>query len=1009
MRFSFLVVIILTGTFVRAQHVVRQSPWQQRVDHCITVALNDTLHRLLGDSKVTYTNNSPDTLKEIWYHLWPNAYSARNTRFAEQFLENGKLDFEFAKEDELGSMTALRFRSEGKNLEAFLLDENHPDVVRVVLPKPLHPGESIIITTPFDVKIPGRFSRFGHNGDSYQITQWYPKPAVYDVNGWNPMPYLDQGEFYSEFGSFEVHITVPSNYVVAATGQLRTSSEWEFIQERINNPIDPEIPIASSPETKSLLFIQDSIHDFAWFASKYFNIEHESMSIDGRTVHTYGYAADKKVDLVAGIQQGLNFYSKHVGPYPYSYCSAVIGPLEAGGGMEYPMITVLSVDTREVVVHEVGHNWFYGILGSNERRYPWMDESINSYFDHECMRLFPFSSSASIEKPSYFDNLLNINDLFMELIAMDAERKEQHQAIGSASEDFTEMNYGTMVYGKGAFLFRHLRRYLGDEVFSKCFHTYYETWKFRHPLPGDMQDVFEQVSGENLSWFFEDLINSSSHVDYKVDRLVGSYLTIESKGALRPPFVVGLYSNGELVHELSVAPAVQGKIGVQLPTGMEYDLVKIDPYQELFEINRRNNSIRRTGLAPKFEPLALNFLFARENPNTTQLFYAPVVGWNIWDKWMPGLYLGNTTFPSRNWDYRLMPMYSFANDQLNGAFHLSYSKYRPARIWKTEIGVKGKRYSFERLADPYVFQQIRPFASWSRGGSSLRSTTSAKLDLTGYFNQFQASYDEDSRELSIRNDKTGRMEWLKPESDYFLEAKLRIADSKVIAPRSTSIRLLYGNYRLNSLRRDTLTDQNIQSNLEDMFLQLSLEHEQKFVYDRKGKGIKMRLFGSYFLDAPDDGYYQIRTGTQAGAYDYLFDQWLAGRGARNGLFSRQMVPNGPNIWLPGNFGNISSWIAALDLEAELPVKLPLSCYADVFTFNDIKSAPNNKNEHALAFSAGLGFQLIPQFLEIRLPLANSEFLNETMTIQGFDKWQERITFRLNLNLIDPSTIGEMIF
>ena len=202
-----------------------QTPyWQQRVDYTIDVSLNDQQHTLDAFARIIYYNQSPDTLHYIWFHLWPNAYKNDKTALSDQLLENGSTRFYFATQEERGYINRLDFKVNDQHAET----ADHPnyiDIIRLMLPTPLPPGQKVTITTPFHVKLPEVFSRSGHEGQRYQITQWYPKPAVYDRDGWHPLPYLDQGEFYSNFGTYDVHITLPSNYVVAATGQLMDESE----------------------------------------------------------------------------------------------------------------------------------------------------------------------------------------------------------------------------------------------------------------------------------------------------------------------------------------------------------------------------------------------------------------------------------------------------------------------------------------------------------------------------------------------------------------------------------------------------------------------------------------------------------------------------------------------------------------------------------------------------------------------------------------------------------------
>ncbi|MEI8059747.1 MAG: M1 family peptidase, partial [Ferruginibacter sp.] len=251
----------------------QQTPyWQQKVDYKIDVTLNDVDNTLDGYIKMDYFNNSPDTLYYIWFHLWPNAYKNDRTAFSDQLLENGNTDFYFSNKEKRGYINRLDFRV--NNIIA--ITEDHPihqDIIKLLLPQPLVPKSSCKIETPFHVKLPYNFSRGGHVDQSYQITQWYPKPAVYDTRGWHPIPYLDQGEFYSEFGNYTVQITLPENYIVAATGiQQEINNNKIIIKKNALAEDDKKSlkknnnkPTAINNKTKTIHFAQNNVHDFAWF------------------------------------------------------------------------------------------------------------------------------------------------------------------------------------------------------------------------------------------------------------------------------------------------------------------------------------------------------------------------------------------------------------------------------------------------------------------------------------------------------------------------------------------------------------------------------------------------------------------------------------------------------------------------------------------------------------------------------------------------------------------------
>jgi hypothetical protein len=488
--------------------------WQQKVDYTIDVTLNDKEKTLDAFEKIVYTNHSPDTLQFIWFHVWPNAYKNDQTAFTDQQLQSGNTAFYFSDKNKKGYINRLDFKVDGITAKT----EDHPqhiDIIKLVLPKPLPPNQQITITTPFHEKLPFNFSRGGYDGESFQITQWYPKPAVYDKNGWHEMPYLDQGEFYSEFGSFDVRITVPKNYVVAATGELQNADEKEWLMQRSNFEWKPQKQKTkskngivktvtrkyptSSTETKTLQYKQDNVHDFAWFADKRFIVNSDTCRLaSGRIIQAYSFYTPQEKNIwknsVPFAKDAIRFYSNAVGEYPYNVVSVVQGPQSFGGGMEYPTITVISPMPSpkyldEVIAHELGHNWFYGILGSNEREHPWMDEGFNTFYEYKYMQ------------QKYGTNKTH------ELLFQTVAARRTDQPIETSSEQFNEINYAVVAYHKTAEWMRLLESQTGQNVFRDQMHQYFENWKFRHPQPEDFKANFQSVLGNGSEATFS-LLNT---------------------------------------------------------------------------------------------------------------------------------------------------------------------------------------------------------------------------------------------------------------------------------------------------------------------------------------------------------------------------------------------------------------------------------------------------------------------------------------------------------------------
>ncbi|HYF31192.1 MAG TPA: M1 family metallopeptidase [Chitinophagaceae bacterium] len=497
--------------------------WQQRVDYTIDVSLNDQDNSLKGMLTLEYTNQSPSQLNFIWFHLWPNAYKNDQTAFAKQLHRDKEGKKRWKGMKDRGYIDSLDFMADGQKLTTEAHPE-HIDVVKVMLAKPLATGEKVKLTTPFYVKLPSYVSRMGHQSQSYIICQWYPKPAVYDRKGWHEMPYLDQGEFYSEYGSFKVNITLPAAYVVGATGVLQNQDEYEtYKQLGISNKSSANKYVPAAGRTsKTLSYSADNVHDFAWFADKNFIIEYDTLQLaSGKVIDVFSYHHNNGNPLweksIGYLEDAVQRYSNWIGEYPYPVVAAVEGGKNlASGGMEYPMIThITSPDASEerldaVITHEVGHNWFYGILGSNERTHAWMDEGINTYyqFRYEAEK-YRFNSLFGTDIPK--DVKEQSTDEFQILIYRAISRIPMQKPIETHSAAFKDKDeYGMTVYIKTAVWMFIMELNVGKEKLDKAMQDYFNEWKFKHPYPEDLKASLEKSLGINLTPLFDSLKKEGS-------------------------------------------------------------------------------------------------------------------------------------------------------------------------------------------------------------------------------------------------------------------------------------------------------------------------------------------------------------------------------------------------------------------------------------------------------------------------------------------------------------------
>lgn len=752
--------------------------WQQEVNYTLKVTLDDQSHMLRGSEEFVYTNNSPNTLEFIYIHLWPNAYKNKHTALARQLMMSGK-DYLFRNDPEYqGFIDSLNFEVGG--ISAHLTyDAKHIDIAKLTLPKPLAPGEKVVVKTPFRVKLPsGQVSRMGHIDQTYQITQWYPKPAVYDETGWHPMPYLNQGEFYSEYGTFDVSITLPENYTVGATGDLQTEREIkrlnllaEYNGVSSRNPdidwsnIDKHYENSeSSGVMKTLRYTQSRVHDFAWFADKSFRVLKGEVILpqSGRQVTTWAMYTENSADFwkphaLEYLHDGILKYSQWNGDYPYNQVTAVDGTISAGGGMEYPNVTVIgNVSTKEelevVIVHEVGHNWFYGILGSNERDFGWMDEGLNTLNEMRFVaEKYPENTRLSDIAGGFTRKLGFVGlshkdegDVLYRCMASFGVDQPMH----THSADFSQANYGGVMYQKTGLVFHYLKAYLGDSLFDLCMHTYFDRWKFRHPQPQDFRVVMEEVSKQNLGWLFDDLIETRKVADFKLVGVkktgAGMDVTVINVGSVNGPIGVQSIRNGKVLESVWVSPAelkkaassnYKGSCVVKLSTLA--DTVMVDADRNIPEVNRNNNLWTKGGREFKWK-----FGTGNDLPNERNHYWLPAVGWNQYDRMMLGLVLHNTSLPAPKFRYSLVPMYSFGRKNLSGLGDISYNPLGGKRYKSLRIGVSAMTFQYDETQTDGIFANnprhpsfsvIKPYVIMELGNPNRRNGFSNFIEVTGLF------------------------------------------------------------------------------------------------------------------------------------------------------------------------------------------------------------------------------------------------------------------------------------
>ncbi|HEY8061940.1 MAG TPA: M1 family metallopeptidase, partial [Gemmatimonadales bacterium] len=532
--------------------------WQQRADYRIEATLDPDRNEVRASETLHYVNNSPDALPYLWMFVEQNLCAPTSvTNILNQpplvFLGSS---FDFSCQGFAGGLTLeyVRLpphrnpgRAVANGMALTLPHAIYGTTMRVDLPRPLAPGASIDLDLGWSFHVPAQGGgRMGHDGPLYEIAQWYPRMVVYDdVRGWNHEPYIGAGEFYLEYGSFDVRITVPSTYVVAATGQLRNADSVLTASERarlvaarrsdtavaIISAAEAGDPARTRPRSNGTLtwhFTADSVRDVAFAAGP--GMRWDASGYDGILIETlYRPAADKWPEANRMAREAIKYYSEQWYRYPYSHATTVEGPIE---GMEYPMLTfVPNSPTREdqqwAVAHEFGHEWFPMVVGSNERLYPWMDEGFNTFIDlHNAANYFhgtPYGDSIEVHPLHLYQ---------------DHATPGNEQPLISNPTEVRDLFWTG--YQKPALMMQTLRfEVLGQERFDAAFRDYIRTWAFKHPTPADFFRMMRDESGMELDWFWRDWVFTTARLDQAVDSVTngpaGAVVHLSSRGTMVMP------------------------------------------------------------------------------------------------------------------------------------------------------------------------------------------------------------------------------------------------------------------------------------------------------------------------------------------------------------------------------------------------------------------------------------------------------------------------------------------
>ena len=515
--------------------------WQQHVDYTMDIKMDVTNYQYIGTQKLVYTNNSPDVLDKVFYHLYFNAFQPNSEMDARlqtvvdpdrrMVINMGtkqnpiyKSRITPLKPNEIGFIKIKSLTQDGVTL-SYKVEET---ILEVRLNKPIQPGEKTIFEMDFTGLVPIQIRRSGRNnknGVALSMTQWYPKMAEYDFEGWHADPYIAR-EFYGVWGDFDVTIHIDKDYMLGGTGYLQNPQEVAYSYENKELPL--KLP---KGDIYTWHFTAPNVHDFTWVADK--NFVHDIKQVpDGATLH-FLYKNEPKNQRVWRKMEPIavktmEFYNAYVGKYPYQQYSIIQG---GDGGMEYGMCTLITGNRSfkslvGTMMHEMGHAWFQFAVANNESKHPWMDEGFTSFIE----------VMAS-------NKIMNNKGEFL----FDSPYKYYYYMISTGQEEpltthadryATNMSYGINAYDKGNVFLAQLGYIIGWQNLEQTLKEYYKQWSGKHPSPNDFKRVAEKVSGLSLDWYLNEFVETIHYVDYAVKEIKEQKITLERLGQIPMPIDV---------------------------------------------------------------------------------------------------------------------------------------------------------------------------------------------------------------------------------------------------------------------------------------------------------------------------------------------------------------------------------------------------------------------------------------------------------------------------------------
>ena len=595
-------MIRIIFVFIAFQLSFSQNYWQQHVEYEMNIDVDVSDFTYDGDQSIIYTNNSNDTINKVYYHLFFNAFKpnsqmdtrSRTIRDPDRRVGSRIVALE---EKDYGDISVSSLKQDGKDVYY----EVNETILLARLNKPLLPGKKTKLSMVFTAQVPLQIRRSGKlnkEGVDMTMTQWFPKLAEYDAEGWHPNPYIGR-EFHGVWGNYSVNITIDKDYVVGGTGYLQNANE-------IGHGYTEKEPKKNDSETNTWKFYAPNVHDFAWAADPDY-IHDIKKSESGVDLHFF-YKPTVNVEDWKKLQDDsvllMKFFEENIGPYPWKQYSIIQG---GDGGMEYAMCTMITGERSYssllgVTAHEMAHAWFQHLLATNEAKHAWMDEGFTEYITSLSVNFVNNETPEFPHKSSYDRYYLLAKSGF-----------EQAQTIHSDRYDYN-FAYGASAYSKGSVFLSQLGYIIGKENLNKTLRRYYEEFKFKHPTPNDFKRIAEKVSDLELEWYLNEWTRTPHKIDYGIDvSSLGDERVIRLKRKARIPMPIevvvsfedgssemyyipndllyGYKTFGDDVYLMEAWNWASTEYEFMVQGNKRVTKVEIDPSKRIADVNQMDNSV----------------------------------------------------------------------------------------------------------------------------------------------------------------------------------------------------------------------------------------------------------------------------------------------------------------------------------------------------------------------------------------------------------------------------------